>query len=287
MEKIDTASFIKKSLASHSAIAAFNVMNFEMLKAVIEGAEKNNAPAICQISEGALKYIDFEYFVPMALAASKKAKVPIMIHLDHSHSVTLCKKAIDAGFHSVMFDGSNLSLANNIAKTKIVMAYAKAHHPAVIVEGEVGIIGGKEDDLNSGAALVAEYDDVIKYYQATKVDWLAVAFGTSHGVYKGKPILDFTLLKKVSQALKDVPLVMHGTSGIAFDEIAKTLAFQVRKVNIGTELLMIYHQSLQTFFKNNAQIFDLRKFNRCAINAVATRVDQYLSLLNSNLLLEK
>ncbi len=285
MEITNTKLFIKKSLNSHSAICAFNVVNFETLKAVIQGAEQKQAPVICQISEGALRYIDFDYFVPMALAAAKKATVPVLIHLDHSHSIALCKRAIDAGFHSVMFDGSNLSLAENIKKTKIVLEYARQHNPNVAVEGEIGIIGGKEDGHNIGINLVAKLADIITYYQATKVDWLAVAFGTSHGVYKGKPKLNFELLKKVNTILQDVPLVMHGTSGIAFSEITKALNFKIRKVNIGTELLVIYHQSLLDFFRENEQIFDLRKFNIGAINSVANRVSEYLDLLNSKQLL--
>ncbi len=285
MEITNTKLFIKKSLTSKSAICAFNVVNFETLKAVIKGAEQNQAPVICQISEGALRYIDFDYFAPMALAAAKKAQVPVMIHLDHSHSVSLCKKAIDAGFHSVMFDGSNLSLAENIRKTKVVLEYAQLHNPNIAVEGEIGIIGGKEDNIKTGAGLVAKLEDIITYYQATKVDWLAVAFGTSHGVYRGKPKLNFGLLKKVNAILKDVPLVMHGTSGIAFDEISKALNFKIRKVNIGTELLMIYHQSLLDFFKKNSDVFDLRKFNLGAIDSVANRVNDYLNLLHSKELL--
>ena len=278
MDKINIKCLIKKARENNFAIGSFNIVNFETLKAVIDAACETKSPVICQISEGALKYIPFEYIVPMAISAAKNAQIPIYIHLDHSRSVELCKKAIDAGFDSVMFDGSHLDIDSNIKKTLEVVEYAKSRN--VAVEGEVGIIGGKEDDINTGNAIYASIDEATKFYAATKVDFLAVAFGTSHGVYKKEPKLNFEILDQ-ARKITNAPLVMHGTSGVALPDIETAIKHGVYKVNVGTGLLTSYYCSLVETLNKNPQVFDLRKFSQKPMEAVKNKVKKYLKLFNS------
>ena len=204
------------------AVGAFNVNNLEILQAVIETAVEMRSPVIVQTSEGAIEYAGMEYLVAMMRVAAK-SPVPVVMHLDHGKDLTVIKKAIAAGYSSVMFDGSLFPYAENVAKTKKVVAWARAKGASV--EAEIGAIKGVEDlvSVSEKEAFFTDPDEAARFAKATRCDALAISIGTAHGAYKSKtaPQLDIARLKKIDTLVK-IPLVLHGASGISPELVAKT-----------------------------------------------------------------
>ncbi len=276
MPLVKSLDMLVKRKKEGKAVGAFNVLSLEMIQGVVKAAEETNTPLILQLSSGALRWADFNLLVPAALSAAKNAKVDISVHLDHSQSLDLVKQSLDAGFPSIMYDGSHFEYKRNVEESKKVIAMAKNK---ASVEIEIGKVGGKEDDLVSDSNDVIDADTAIKFYETTKPDILAVAFGTAHGVYKGKISLNYDLIKEVSSRI-DVPLVMHGTSGVPFDMIEKSIKAGITKVNVGTDLLIVYNKAIRKFLNENPSIYDIRKINTLGILAITNRVKEYLKLFN-------
>lgn len=274
MPLVSSIKMLQNKKKEGKAVGAFNVLSLEMIKGVIQAAEDTNTPVILQLSAGALKWADFNLLVPAALSAAKHSKVDVSIHLDHSQSLELVKKSIDAGMLSVMYDGSHFSYEQNIKESKEAIAMCNGK---VSIEIEIGKVGGKEDDLVSDANDVVDVDKAIEFYNQTKPDILAVAFGTAHGVYKGTISLDYNLIKQVSSKI-NVPLVMHGTSGVPFDMIRKSIDAGITKVNVGTDLLIVNNKAIRAFLNANPNAYDIRKINTVGINAITSRVKEYLKL---------
>jgi fructose-bisphosphate aldolase class II len=212
----------------------------------------------------------------MVLSAAKAAKVDVAIHLDHAQNLELVKKCIDAGFSSVMYDGSHFNLEKNIKESKEVIEYA---NKKVFVEIEIGKVGGKEDDLISKSSDTVKVSDAVAFYNKTKPDALAVAFGTSHGIYKEKANLNFSLIKDCAKIIP-VPLVMHGTSGVPFPDITKAINSGVTKINVGTDLLISFNQAIRKYLLENPSQYDIRKINTLGIIAVTKRTKDYLEIFN-------
>ena len=199
------------------AVGAFNVENMEMVQAVVAAAEELNAPVIMQTTPSTVKYADLAYFYANVKVAAEKASVPVVMHLDHGDSFELAMRALRTGYTSIMIDGSHESFEDNIKVTKAVV---DACHPSKVpVEAELGKVGGKEDDLDGGNGGYTDPQEALQFVEATKVDSLAVAIGTAHGVYKGIPKLDVERLSEIRKVV-EVPLVLHGTSGVP-DEAVK------------------------------------------------------------------
>lgn len=230
------------------AIGSFNVHCLEMLPAMVMGAKEINAPIIIQTSLGTAKYIGFDLLVSSMNTLSDRYNIDTCLHLDHCNDIDAIKNAIDAGYTSVMYDGSNLPLEENINNTKIVVEYA--HERNVSVEGEVGSIGGSEDglvvdELNSK---YTELREALKFVEETNVDALAVAIGTTHGQFNSKAKINYDLLNNLVDNLEDVGLVLHGGTGVSDEDIKKCVHGGMKKINVGSELNKSYIEVVNETF---------------------------------------
>ncbi|KGG80990.1 tagatose-bisphosphate aldolase [Caloranaerobacter azorensis H53214] len=240
------------------AVGAFNVNNMEIVQAIIEAAKETNSPVILQASQGGLKYAGVEYIAAMAKVAAETAKVPVAIHLDHGTDFVQIMKCIRNGFTSVMIDGSKYPLEENIAITKKIVEIA--HAVGVSVEAELGKIGGTEDDItvDERDATFTDPDEAERFVKETGVDYLAIAIGTAHGPYKGEPKLDFDRLKVIKERL-NMPIVLHGSSGVPEESIKKAVSLGVNKINIDTDIRMAFNKGVREFVENNPDVYDPRK----------------------------
>ncbi|MEG1583921.1 MAG: class II fructose-1,6-bisphosphate aldolase [Anaerovorax sp.] len=223
MAIVTTTEMFKKAYDGGYAIGAFNVNNMEIIQGITEAAKEENAPLILQVSSGARKYANHTYLLKLVEAAIIETDLPIALHLDHGGDFEICKSCVDGGFSSVMIDGSQFPFAENIAVTKKVVEYAHAH--GCVVEGELGKLAGIEDDVNVENHSYTDPDQVEEFVQKTGVDSLAIAIGTSHGAYKfkpgQKPLLRFDILEEVEKRLPGFPIVLHGSSSVIPEFVAK------------------------------------------------------------------
>ncbi|NPV44055.1 MAG: class II fructose-1,6-bisphosphate aldolase [Firmicutes bacterium] len=240
------------------AVGAFNTNNMEIVQAIVEAAVEENSPVILQASQGALKYAGIEYITAMVKAAAEIAPIPIALHLDHGTSFEQIVKCIRYGFTSVMIDGSKYPLEENIRITKKVVEIAGA--VGVSVEAELGKIGGTEDDISVSEkeAYMTDPQEAVRFVKETGVDSLAIAIGTAHGPYKGEPKLDFDRLEKIS-SLVDIPLVLHGASGVPEDSIRKAVERGICKINIDTDIRQAFARAVREFLEKNPKEYDPRK----------------------------
>ena len=258
MSFVTLCEVLAEAQKHHYAVGAFNANNMEIVQAIIEAAEEERAPVILQASQGALKYAGIEYITAMVKAAAQKATVPVVLHLDHGTSFAQAMQCLRYGFSSVMCDGSKYPLAENIAKTRQVVQVA--HAMGVSVEGELGRIGGTEDDISveERDAFFTDPAEAAEFVAATEVDALAVAIGTAHGPYKGEPVLDFARLKTIKEKT-NVPLVLHGASGVPAESIKKAIEIGVRKINIDTDLRQAFTRAIKEVLAENPAEIDPRK----------------------------
>ncbi|MFZ5625884.1 MAG: class II fructose-1,6-bisphosphate aldolase [Bacillota bacterium] len=258
MALVPITELLKGAEADGYAVGAFNCNNMEIVQAIIAAAEAEKAPVIMQASQGAIKYAGLDYIVAMARTAAEKAAVPVALHLDHGTSFEQVMKCIRAGFSSVMIDGSKLPLEENIALTKKVIDVA--HAVGVSVEAELGKIGGTEDDItvDEKEALFTDPEEARIFVERTGVDALAVAIGTAHGQYKGVPQLDFERLKKI-RSLVNVPIVLHGSSGVPDEAIQEAIRLGVRKVNIDTNIREAFVAAMREVLARDEKEIDPRK----------------------------
>lgn len=240
------------------AVGAFNINNMEIIQAIIEAAEETKSPVILQASQGGLKYAGIEYIEALAKVAAHKAKVPVAIHLDHGTDFDQVIKCIRHGFSSVMVDGSKHPIEENIAITKLVVDIA--HSVDVSVEGELGKIGGVEDHIvvDEREATFTDPDEAVRFVKETGVDSLAIAVGTAHGVYKGEPKLDFDRIKIIKEKT-NMPLVLHGSSGVPYESLEKAVSLGINKINIDTDIRAAFAQAVKDFLKENPDNIDPRK----------------------------
>jgi len=281
MALVSMTEMLKKAKEGKYAVGQFNMNNLEFTQAIIEAAEEENSPVILGVSEGALKYMGLEYTVAMAKAAAEKSTVPIALHLDHGSTFEVAMKVIGAGFSSVMFDGSHYSYQENIEITKRVVE--AAHAMGVSVEGELGTIGGTEDDLSvdEESAKLTNPSEAIDFYNATKVDALAIAVGSAHGVYKGEPKIHFDIIDAVSNQI-DIPLVLHGGSGIPDDTITKAISIGIGKVNVNTENQIAFTEKIREVLNNDSKVYDPRKYLGPGRQAIKEVVKEKIRLFGSN-----
>jgi fructose-bisphosphate aldolase class II len=263
------------------AVGQFNVNNLEFLQAIVEVAEEERSPVILGVSEGAMKYMGLEYTVAMAKAAAEKVTVPVILHLDHGSSYQVVLKCIRAGFSSIMIDASHYPLEENIAKTKQVVD--ACHVLGIDVEGELGRIGGTEDDLtvDEREASLAIPEEAVRLVKESGIDALAPAIGSAHGPYKGKPELDFDRLAKIRD-LTGVPLVLHGGSGIPDEDIRKAISLGVSKINVNTENQLAFTAKVREILNQDAKVYDPRKILGPAREAIKEVVREKIRLFGSN-----
>ena len=247
------------------AVGAFNVENMEMVKAVIAAAEELNAPVMLQTTPSTVKYGSLETYAAIVAAEAKKATVPVCLHLDHGNSYELAMAAIEAGYSSVMIDGSHESLENNIAITKKVVEDAEKKE--IPVEAELGKVGGKEDDLEAEADMNTDPIEAKQFVDRTRVSSLAIAIGTAHGFYAGTPVLDKERVSEI-KALVSVPLVLHGASGLSNEEIKECVNRGMCKVNFATELRVAYTDAVKRLLEEKSETFDPKKIGEVGMLAV-------------------
>ena len=247
------------------AVGAFNVENMEMVKAVIAAAEELHAPVMLQTTPSTVKYASLDMYAAMVTAEAKKAKVPVCLHLDHGNSYELAVAAMEAGYTSVMIDGSHETFEDNIAVTKKVVEVAKAK--GIPVEAELGKVGGKEDDLEADADTNTDPKEAKEFVERTGVSSLAIAIGTAHGFYAGTPVLDKVRVSEI-KALVDVPLVLHGASGLSEDDVKECVARGMCKVNFATELRAAYTDAVKKLLEEKPETFDPKKLGVVGMEAV-------------------
>ena len=263
------------------AIPQFNINGLEWTRYILEESEELKSPVILGVSEGAAKYIGgykTVFNMVSGLLDDLNITVPVVLHLDHSSSLKSCIKAIDNGFTSVMIDASNQEIEENINVTGEVVLYARERK--VSVEGEMGSIGGAEDEIK-GEVSYAKVDDCIRLSTETGLDLLAPALGSVHGLYKGKPKLDFIKMKKIKDKTGK-PLVLHGGTGIPDDMIKKAIESGVAKININTELQIVWAKEVRKHLNENKDSIDPRKIISAGKDAIKKVVKNKILLFNSN-----
>lgn len=281
MALVSMNAFLPRAKKEGFAVGQFNVNNLEYFQAITEAAKEERSPLIFGASEGAIRYIGLENVVALAEVAAKQADVPIALHLDHGSSFEMVMKCIRAGFSSVMFDGSHYPFEENIRLTKKVVE--AAHAVGVSVEGELGTIGGVEDDLDVSEedAALAKPEEAIEFWKETKVDALAIAVGTAHGIYKGEPKIRFDIIEKVAQAV-DAPIVLHGGSGVPDAAIQKSISLGVGKINVNTENQVASTKVVRELLLQNENMIDPRKYLGPAREAIKEVVKGKMRLFGSS-----
>lgn len=259
MPLVTTKQLLTDAQKNGYAVGAFNVENMEMVQAVVAAAEELHSPVIMQTTPSTVKYADVDYFYANVKTAAEKASVPVVMHLDHGNSFELAMRAYRAGYTSIMIDGSHETFEDNIAVTKAVV---DACHPGgVPVEAELGKVGGKEDDLEGGEGNpYTDPQEAKTFVERTGVDFLAVAIGTAHGVYKGIPKLDVDRLSEI-RSVVDIPLVLHGTSGVPDDAVRECIKRGICKVNYATDLRIAFSKGVKEVLAENPDVFDPKKYN--------------------------
>ncbi|MCL2587484.1 MAG: ketose-bisphosphate aldolase [Firmicutes bacterium] len=264
------------------AVCAFNVNNMELIQAVTTAADELGVPIILQISKGARNYAQLPYLMKLIEAAVSTIKIPVAVHLDHGDSFELCKEVLDAGFTSVMIDGSHLPFEDNIALTKKVVDYA--NKTGASVEGELGTIGGIEEEKSNEKSLYTDPTTVKEYVERTGVTSLAISIGTAHGAFKyttPDPQLRFDILEQINREIPHIPLVLHGASsvtpadldtinahggqiknaiGVSESVLAKSIPLGIRKINIDSDLRLAFTAALRAHFVANPEHFDPRQY---------------------------
>ena len=283
MPLVTTKEMFEKSMKEHFAIGAFNVNNMEFIQGIVDAAAEANSPVILQVSSSAIKYARINYLMKMVEAAVEETNIPIALHLDHGADFEICKKCIDAGFTSVMIDGSKYSFDENVELTKKVVEYA--HSKGVVVEAELGKLAGIEDEVNvaDSDAKYTDPDQAKEFVEKTGCDSLAIAIGTSHGAYKfkGEAKLRFDILQKVKEKLPNTPIVLHGASTVipelvdtcnkyggnipgakgCPDEMLKQAGeLGVSKINVDTDLRLAMTAEIRKAFAEDPSVFDPRKY---------------------------
>ena len=262
------------------AVGAFNVNNMEIVQAIIEAAEETNSPVILQASQGGIKYAGVEYIAELGKIAARNATVPVAVHLDHGTDFDQVMLCIRHGFSSVMVDGSRFDLEENIAITKKVIEVA--HAVGVSVEAELGKIGGTEDNItvDERDATFTSPEEAKRFVEETNVDSLAIAVGTAHGPYKGEPKIDFDRIKTIKE-LVNIPLVLHGSSGVPAASIEKAVSAGINKINIDTDLRIAFTDAVKDFIRENPDSIDPRKILGPAKEAMKQVIIEKMHLFGS------
>ncbi len=316
MALVTTKEMFKKAYEGGYAIGAFNINNMEIIQAITEAAMAQNSPVILQVSAGARKYAKHAYLMALANAAVEDTGIDIALHLDHGADFDICKSCIDGGFTSVMIDGSHHDYEDNVALTKKVVEYAHAH--GVVVEGELGVLAGVEDDVVAEKSSYTRPEEVEDFVTRTGVDSLAISIGTSHGAYKFTPAqctrnengilvpppLRFDILEEVEKRLPGFPIVLHGASSVAQEAVAeinalggkmpdaigipeeqlrKAAGMAVCKINIDSDIRLAMTAGIRRVFSSNPSAFDPREYLKIGRDEVKKMVEhKIVDVLGSN-----
>ena len=316
MALVTTKEMFKKAYEGHYAVGAFNINNMEIIQAITEAAAEVKSPVVLQVSAGARKYAKHEYLMALAKAAVADSGIDLALHLDHGADFEICKACIDGGFTSVMIDGSHHDYEDNVALTKKVVEYAHAH--GVVVEGELGVLAGVEDDVVAEHSSYTRPEEVEDFVNRTGVDSLAISIGTSHGAYKFTakqctrnaegilvpPPLRFDILEEIEQRIPGFPIVLHGASsvpqeyvkeinelggklpdavGIPEEQLRKAASMAVCKINIDSDIRLAMTAGIRRTLTGNPAEFDPRGYLKVARDEVKKMVKhKIVNVLGSN-----
>ncbi|AEB06237.1 fructose-bisphosphate aldolase [Coriobacterium glomerans PW2] len=263
------------------AIGSFNTHNIEMLPAIIRAAANQKTPVIIQTSEGTASYIGQRNLVAVCRSMAEEYGVDVVLHLDHAKDFAEIRKAVDAGFSSVMFDGSALPFKENILGTKRVVAYARGGGASV--EGELGTVGGTEDGIciSKQQVCYTDPDQASEFIELTGIDALAVAIGTNHGQYRSKTSINFDQLERIRDAVHGFPLVIHGGTGVRDEDVRRVIDLGIRKFNVGTDLLVHWNRASLAAYEANKENTSNREDVLPALDAVAAVVEHRIELFKN------
>jgi fructose-bisphosphate aldolase, class II len=294
MALISTKEMFKKAYEGGYAIGAFNISNLEQIQGVLKAAKAKNSAVMLQASASAIKYAGPKTLVNMIETASNEFGVDVALHLDHGSNLDTVKMCVEVGFTSVMIDGSHHEYEENVRITKEVVDYAHAH--GVVVEAELGVLAGIEDDVVAEHHVYTDPDQAVDFVQRTGVDSLAIAIGTSHGAFKfkGEAKLRFDILEEIQNKLPGFPIVLHGASsvdpevietcnkyggsiagakGIPIDMLRKATSMAVCKINMDTDLRLAMTGAVRKFLVENPKEFDPRKYISAGRDAIQSVVE--------------
>lgn len=309
MPLVTTKEMFKKAYEKGYAIGAFNINNLESIQGIIKACKEKRSAVILQCSTGAIKYAGMDYLIALVKAAVEESKLDIALHLDHGPDFETCKKCIDAGFTSVMIDGSHHKFQDNVRITTQVVEYA--HSKGVTVEAELGVLAGVEDDVVADDHIYTNPDEAVEFVKQTGCDSLAIAIGTSHGAFKFppdfKPELKFSILEEIQRKLPSFPIVLHGASavdpqsvqtcnkyggqiqdavGIPVEMLRKASSMAVCKINMDTDLRLAMTASIRKIFGDTPSEFDPRKYlgaaREAVKNVVINKIETILCSENSS-----
>jgi ketose-bisphosphate aldolase len=262
------------------AVGAFNIVDYITTSAVVKAAKNKRSPVIIQTSTKTVALYGYKPIVSWVKTLAEDTDIPVALHLDHCKDLDMIKKCIDAGWSSVMIDASSLPLDDNIEMTKKVVNMAKGKD--VTVEGELGAIVGVEDDIfvNEQASHLADPDTCVEYVEATGIDVLAPAIGTAHGVYHKEPNVNFDLLHEIANRV-NVPLAIHGGTGLSDDVFKKCIACGGDKINISTEIKHIFRDSFEEYYRANPTDYEPVKAIKYVENQTMHRVESFMNTFGS------
>jgi|SRR5699024_4523174 len=258
MTLVSSTPLLKKARNEGYGVMSINVDNLEMIQAVIEAAEYSQSPIILQTTESAINYLGLQNMAAIVKNEAFKKTIPVALHLDHGQNYNLAMQCLKEGYSSIMIDASDYSFKENVKKTKEVVQVANAL--GVNVEAELGRVGGVEDAIkvDEKDTFLAHPDDCKKFVDLTGVSSLAPAIGTAHGFYQSEPDIDFSRIEKIA-SLVDVPLVLHGGTGIPEKQIQKAISIGMSKINLGTQVKHSFFNSVKNFSNENPNTNDIRK----------------------------
>ncbi|MCB2298571.1 class II fructose-bisphosphate aldolase [Clostridium tagluense] len=277
MPLVGMRDLLNKAEKGKYAVGSFSVANMEMVMGAIKAGEELNSPMIIQIAEVRLNYSPLHLIGPMMVSAASAAKIPVAIHFDHGLTLEKVNEALELGFTSVMIDGSKCSLKDNMNLTKKVMDEAKKYNADV--EAEIGRVGGSEDGSENLSILCTGVNEAKEFYSETGVDALAVAIGNAHGVYLENPKLNFNILDEINKSV-DVPLVLHGGTGISDEDFRKCISLGIRKINIATATFASVEENVRKLY-NQSENVDYFKLHEKEIEGAYLNVKRHILVFGS------
>ena len=276
MALVTMKSLLEQAKKNHRGIGAFSVGNMEMVKGAVEAAEELNTPIIQQIAEVRLNHSPLALMGPMMVQAAKEAKVEIAVHLDHGLTMEVVQKALDYGFTSVMFDSSTYPFEENIKRTREVVRLAEKY--GATTEAELGLVGGSEDGSYDHGIRCTNPDDAKLFCERTGIDALAVAIGNAHGNYPVAPKLAFDVLEEIHKKT-EVPLVLHGGSGITDDDFQKAISLGIVKVNIATASFNKLTQRAEEYLQSEGK-HNFFSLNEAMVQGTYENVKHHIEVFN-------
>ncbi|MEY8375887.1 class II fructose-bisphosphate aldolase [Lachnospiraceae bacterium 56-18] len=276
MALVTMKKLLEQASKERRGVGAFSVGNMEMVKGAVQAAEEMNTPIILQIAEVRLPHSPLALMGPMMVQAAKEAKVDVAVHLDHGLTVETVKKALELGFTSVMFDSSNYSFEENIERTKEVAELAKGY--GATVEAELGLVGGSEDGSEDHGIRCTDPEDAKVFCERTGIDALAVAIGNAHGNYPVAPTLAFDVLEEIEKRT-EVPLVLHGGSGITDDDFRRAISLGIVKVNIATASFNQLTKRAEEYFQTEGA-HNYFKLNEAMVQGTYENVRHHIEVFN-------